>query len=295
MNAAPTFSPTPLSPERARWLCTQVRRDILRMVTAVNSGHPGGSLGCVEYFVALFFEVLRHRPQQWDVSAAGQDLFILSNGHISPVFYSVLARTGYFPLAELATFRKLDSRLQGHPATKEHLPGVHVATGSLGQGLSVAVGAAEGKRLAADPHLVYCLTGDGELNEGQPWEALLYAAHRKVDNLIVTVDWNRKQIDGDTRDVLDSTDLVAKFAAFGWATLHVPPPQANDYAAVREALRRAGTLAGQGRPVAILLETVMGFGVDFMADNYQWHGKAPSKEQFDRAMAQLVLEGAEDY
>lgn len=285
-----------LSPERAHWLTTQVRRDILRMVTAVNSGHPGGSLGCTEYFVALFQEVLRHNPTEWSITGEGQDIFVLSNGHISPVYYSVLARTGYFPVSELATFRKLDSRLQGHPATKEHLPGIHIASGSLGQGISVALGAAIAKKMAGDPNLVYCLCGDGELNEGQPWEAAMFAAHRKADNLILTVDWNRKQIDGDTRQVLDTGDLVQKFDAFGWSTLHVPQAQANDYTAVRAALLDArDRLARHGRPVAILLETTMGFGVDFMADKYQWHGKAPNAEQFATAMAQLTLAAPEDY
>lgn len=274
-------------------LCRQIRRDILRMVFAVNSGHPGGSMGCVELFVALYFKLMRYKPSPFNMDGVGEDLFILSNGHISPVFYSVLARAGFFDVPELATFRKLDSRLQGHPATAEHLPGVRIATGSLGQGLSVAVGAALAKKLNQDNHYVYCLCGDGEINEGQIWEAAMFATHHKVDNLIAMVDWNGKQIDGDTKDVLDTGDLVAKFKAFGWETLLLD--KANDLAAVITTLEQAQKLANKGKPVVILLRTIMGYGVDFMADDYQWHGKAPNKEQFEKAMAQLPATAFGDY
>jgi transketolase len=281
------------TPQQLQDLCRQVRRDILRMVFAVNSGHPGGSMGCAEIFVALYFKLMRYTASPFNMDGRGEDLFFLSNGHISPVFYSVLARAGFFPVAELATFRKLDSRLQGHPATAEHLPGVRIATGSLGQGLSVAVGAALAKKLNNDDRYVYCLCGDGEINEGQIWEAAMFATHHKVDNLIAMVDWNGKQIDGDTKDVFDTGDLVAKFKAFGWETLLLD--KANDLPAVIAAIEQAQKFSGKGKPVVILMRTVMGFGVDFMADDFQWHGKSPNQAQFDKAMAQLPVTTFGDY
>jgi transketolase len=271
--------------EKLEALCTQVRRDILRMVFDVQSGHPGGSLGCTEYFVGLFAHQMRHQPKPWDADGRNQDLFFLSNGHISPVFYSVLARTGYFELAELATFRKLHSRLQGHPATLEGLPGVRIATGSLGQGVSVAIGAAQAKKLNADAHLVYALMGDGEAQEGQIWEALNYAAHHQVDNLVLTVDLNFQQIDGPTRVVLNTDSLAAKFRAFNWEVLE--ELNGNSFPAVLSTLAEAQRRTGQGKPVAIMLHTTMGYGVDFMAGTHHWHGVAPNAEQLARALAQL--------
>lgn len=262
----------------------QVRRDIVRMVHAVQSGHPGGSLGCTEFFVALYFHVLRHDPKNWDMNGAGQDLFFLSNGHISPVWYSVLARSGYFPTAELATFRKLNSRLQGHPGTHEGIPGVRMASGSLGQGLSVAIGAALTKKLNMDPHLVYSLHGDGEMQEGQIWEAAMFAAGNKVDNLISTVDWNGRQIDGDVDDVLPLGDLRAKWTAFGWDVLET---EGNDLKTLLSAFEEAKSRTGKGRPVMILMRTEMGQGVDFMMGSHQWHGIAPNDEQLATALAQL--------
>ncbi|MEM1000339.1 MAG: transketolase [Bacteroidota bacterium] len=273
-------------------LCTQVRRDILRMVHAVQSGHPGGSLGCTEFFVSLYFNHLRHDPTAWDMDGKGQDLFFLSNGHISPVWYSVLARSGYFPVPELATFRKIDSRLQGHPATKEHLPGVRVASGSLGQGMSVAIGAALAKKHNQEEHLVYSLHGDGELQEGQIWEATLFAAHHKVDNLISVVDRNRQQIDGNTEDVLALGELVPKFTAFGWEVLEMP---GHDVEAVLATLQEARSRTGQGKPIIIIMHTDMGRGVDFMEGTHEWHGKAPNDELFERAMAQLPATKYGDY
>lgn len=286
------MTPTPATHDLSA-LCTQVRRDILRMVYAVQSGHPGGSLGCTELLVALYFGHLRHRPESFTMDGVGEDLFFLSVGHISPVYYSVLARSGYFPVPELATFRRLNSRLQGHPTTHEHLPGVRIATGSLGQGLSVAVGAALAKRLNNDPHHVYCLCGDGEVNEGQIWEAALFAAHHKVDNLVAMIDWNGKQIDGNTHEVLATGDLAQKWAAFGWDTFVLE--QANDLGAVQTALREATGRLGKGRPVMLLLKTTMGYGVDFMADDYRWHGKAPNAELFEKALAQLPETALGDY
>jgi transketolase len=283
----------PTDPQFLDELCRQMRRDILRMVYGVQSGHPGGSLGCVEFFATLFFQFLEHNPEAFDMDGHNEDIFILSNGHISPVYYSVLARSGYFPIEELATFRKLNSRLQGHPATHEGLPGVRVATGSLGQGVSVAVGAALAKRLNGDPHRVFVLTGDGELQEGQIWEALLFAAHNKVDNLILTVDLNFKQIDGDTRDVLSTNELVSKFLAFNWQVIDLF--SGNDLLAVRSTLQTALMQSGKGRPVAILMRTKMGNGVDFMENDFNWHGKAPNAEQFARAMAQLPETSLGDY
>lgn len=286
-------STTTYTDEQLTTLCTQVRRDILRMVHGVNSGHPGGSLGCTELLVALYFRHMHHIAQPFSMDGVGEDLFFLSIGHITPVYYSVLARSGYFPVEELATFRKLDSRLQGHPATKEHLPGVRVATGSLGQGLSVAVGAALAKKLNGDDRLVYCLCGDGEINEGQIWEAAMFATHHQVDNLIAFVDWNGKQIDGNTEDVLNTGDLHAKWTAFGWDTTVVE--NANHLPTVLKALEGARSLTGRGRPVMLLLKTKMGYGVDFMTDDYNWHGKAPNDELFANAMAQLPETAWGDY
>lgn len=264
-------------------LATQVRRDIIRMVHAAQSGHPGGSLGCADFFVALYQSILKHDPA-FNMAAKGEDVFFLSNGHISPVWYSVLARSGYFPIEELATFRALNSRLQGHPATHEGLPGVRVASGSLGQGLSVAIGVALAKRLDGDDHLVYALTGDGELQEGQIWEALLFAAHQKVDNLIVTVDWNGQQIDGANDDVVSLGDLEAKWLAFGWDVLHM---DGNNMSEVVATLQQAKSQTGQGKPIVILMKTEMGKGVDYMEGTHKWHGKAPSDELAEKALAQL--------
>ena len=263
---------------------SQIRRDILRMVHKPQSGHPGGSMGCTEFFTALYFDVLRHNPAAFTMDGRGEDLFFLSNGHISPVLYSTLARSGYFPVAELATFRLINTRLQGHPTTHDGLPGVRIASGSLGQGLSVAVGAAQAKKLNNDPHLVYTLHGDGELQEGQIWEAAMYAGAKKVDNLIATVDANGQQIDGSTDEVLPMGDLGAKFAAFGWDVMHLA--QGNDLDAVRDALREAGTRTGKGKPVVIIMTTAMGHGVDFMAGTHKWHGVAPNDDELARALAQ---------
>ena len=261
----------------------QVRRDKLRMVHAVNSGHPGGSLGCAEFFTCLYQEVMDYSTD-FNMNGENEDLFFLSNGHISPVYYSVLSRSGFFPVEELATFRKLDSRLQGHPTTHEHLPGIRIASGSLGQGMSVAIGAAEAKKLNNDDKLVFSLHGDGELQEGQVWEAVMYAAAKKVDNLISTVDVNEKQIDGTTDQVLAMGSLKAKFEAFGWDVLEVK--QGNDVAAVLEGLNEAKSRTGKGKPVCILLYTEMGNGVDFMMHTHAWHGKAPNDEQLESALAQ---------
>ncbi len=263
---------------------SQIRRDILRMVHQPQSGHPGGSMGCTEFFTALYFDVLRHNPSSFSMDGRGEDLFFLSNGHISPVLYSTLARSGYFPVAELSTFRLINTRLQGHPTTHDGLPGVRIASGSLGQGLSVAVGAAQAKKLNGDPHLVYTLHGDGELQEGQIWEAAMYAGAKKVDNLIATVDANGQQIDGSTDEVLPMGDLGAKFAAFGWDVMHLE--QGNDLDAVRAALREAGTHTGKGKPVVIIMKTAMGHGVDFMAGTHKWHGVAPNDDELARALAQ---------
>lgn len=272
-------------------LVTQVRRDVLRMVHAVNSGHPGGSLGCAEYFVALY-QVIMNRKEGFDMDGKDEDIFFLSNGHISPVFYSVLARSGYFPVSELATFRKIDSRLQGHPTTHSHLPGIRMASGSLGQGLSVALGAAQAKKLNNDANLVYVLMGDGELQEGQNWEALMYAAANKVDNIIATVDLNGKQIDGTTDEVLNMGSLQAKFEAFGWDVLSVE--KGNDLEAVINGLQEAKQRTGKQKPVMILLHTEMGNGVDFMMNTHAWHGKAPNNEQLESALNQNIVT-LEDY
>ena len=262
---------------------TQVRRDILRQVHKVNSGHPGGSLGCAEFFVALFQELL-DRKEGFDMNGVGEDLFFLSNGHISPVFYSVLARSGYFSVEELNTFRHIDSRLQGHPTTHEGLPGIRVASGSLGQGISVAVGAALAKQLNNDDKLIYTLCGDGELQEGQNWEAIMYAGAHGVDNLIVTVDYNGQQIDGSTDVVLPLGNLRQKFEAFGWGVLDIE--QGNNLEAVIEGMKAAKSKTGQQKPICVLLHTVMGNGVDFMMHTHAWHGKAPNDEQLEIALAQ---------
>lgn len=265
-------------------MASQVRRDIIRMVHAVNSGHPGGSLGCVEYFVALYNEILKH-DSSFKMDGNHEDLFFLSNGHISPVFYSVLARAGYFPIDELSTFRKIDSRLQGHPTTHEGLPGVRVASGSLGQGMSVAIGAALTKKLNHDPQLVYSLHGDGELQEGQIWEAAMFAAAKKVDNLIATIDYNGQQIDGPTDEVLYMGNVKAKFEAFGWDVMEII--EGNKMQAVLDGLKLAKEKTGKEKPVCVLMHTDMGHGVDFMQGTHEWHGKAPNDELKDKALAQL--------
>jgi transketolase len=262
---------------------TQVRRDILRMVHAVNSGHPGGSLGCAEFLVALYQDIL-NRKSGFNMNGNGEDLFFLSNGHISPVFYSVLARSGYFPVAELATFRKLNTRLQGHPTTHDNLPGVRMASGSLGQGLSVAIGAAQAKKLNNDSNLVYVLTGDGELQEGQNWEAIMYASAKKVDNLIATVDLNGKQIDGSTDEVLSMGNIKAKFEAFDWHVIEIA--KGNDFESILSGMNEAKAKTGKGKPVCVLLHTEMGNGVDYMMHTHAWHGKAPNDEQLAKALEQ---------
>jgi len=274
-------------------LCEQMRRDILRMVYDVQSGHPGGSLGCVEYFASLFFGVMNHSPQPFDPDGLNQDVFVLSNGHISPVYYSALARSGYFPISELATFRRLNSRLQGHPATHEGLPGIRIATGSLGQGVSVAVGVAMAKKLNGDGGKVFALAGDGEMQEGQIWEALMFAAHNNADNLILTVDVNFKQIDGDTRRVLNTNDLHAKFMSFNWQVIDLF--DGNDLKQVKTTLQTALQQTGKRRPIVILMRTVMGCGVDYMRNDHNWHGKAPNAELFERAMGQLPETPYGDY
>ena len=271
----------------------QVRRDIVRMVHAVNSGHPGGSLGCTEYFVSLYFEIMKHQPATFNMDGTGEDVFFLSNGHISPVFYSVLARSGYFPVNELATFRKLNSRLQGHPTTHEGLPGVRIASGSLGQGLSVAIGAALAKKLNKDTQVVYSLHGDGELQEGQIWEAAMYAAAYKVDNLISTVDLNGQQIDGSTDHVLHMGDLKAKWEAFGWHVLSLD--KGNNITEIVNTLKLAKTFVGKGKPIMILMKTEMGHGVDFMMGSHKWHGVAPNDEQLKEALTQNYTDTVAHY
>ncbi|MBI2729512.1 MAG: transketolase [Sphingobacteriales bacterium] len=265
-------------------IATQIRRDIVRMVHGVQSGHPGGSLGCTDYFTALYFKVMNHNPV-FNMDATNEDVFILSNGHISPVFYSTLARSGYFPVEELKTFRRLNTRLQGHPATHEHLPGVRIASGSLGQGMSVAIGAALTKKLNGEKNIVFSLHGDGELEEGQIWEAAMAAAHHKVDNLIATVDWNGQQIDGPTVKVMNLGDLDAKFKSFGWEVLHLD--KGNDVDEVVASLEKAKTFVGKGKPILILMKTEMGKGIDFMEGSHEWHGIAPNDEQLQKALAQL--------
>lgn len=264
-------------------VASQVRRDIIRQVSDAQSGHPGGSLGCTDLIVALYFEIMEHDPS-FNMDGKGEDMFYLSNGHISPVWYSVLARSGYFPVAELATFRQINTRLQGHPTTHEGLPGVRTASGSLGQGLSVAIGAALTKRLDKDPHLVYCLMGDGEQEEGQIWEAVMFAAHNKVDNLIAICDRNNQQIDGSLDEVMDLGDLGKKYQEFGWEVLRM---DGNNMAEVVATLEKAKSLTGQGKPVFIDMKTEMGKGVDYMEGTHKWHGKAPDAELTAKALAQL--------
>lgn len=265
-------------------IAAQVRRDIVRMVHASQSGHPGGSLGCADFFVALYFQIMKRNPG-FSMDGIGEDLFFLSNGHISPVFYSTLARAGYFPVEELGTFRKLNSRLQGHPTTHEHLPGIRMASGSLGQGLSVAIGAALSKKLNKDNNLVFSLHGDGELQEGQIWEAAMFAPHHKVDNLIATVDYNGQQIDGPTEKVLSLGNLHAKWEAFGWDVMEM---NGNDMESVVKGLEEAKSRTGKGKPVVILMHTNMGQGVDYMMGTHKWHGAAPNDEQLAAALAQLT-------
>jgi len=270
-------------------VASQVRRDIVRQVHACQSGHPGGSLGCTDLPVGLYFDQMTLKSDEsgkrvFDMNGTGEDLFFLSNGHISPVFYSVLARAGYFPVAELATFRKLNSRLQGHPTTHEHLEGIRIASGSLGQGLSVAIGAAQAKKLNKDNSLVFCLMGDGEQNEGQVWEAAMYAPHHKVDNLVAFIDLNGQQIDGPTEKVMNNRDLGAKYEAFGWKVITM---KGNDMADVVSVLNQARELSGNGQPIMVLMYTEMGAGVDFMMGSHKWHGVAPNDEQLAAALAQL--------
>lgn len=265
-------------------IASQVRRDIVRMVAAVSSGHPGGSLGCADFFTLMYFEVLKHDPKHFTMDGKGQDLFFLSNGHISPVWYSVLARSGYFPVSELSTFRKISSRLQGHPSPAKGLDGIRMASGSLGQGLSNAIGAAEVKRLNVDDALVYSLHGDGELQEGQIWEAAMYAAAHKVDNLIATIDYNGRQIDGDVDDVISLGNLKEKWQAFGW---HVLEMNGHDFDDMRKTLAEAKSKTGLGKPIVILMTTEMGQGVDYMMGTHKWHGNAPNAEQLGSALNQL--------
>lgn len=270
--------------DELKGISNQVRRDIVRMVHGCQSGHPGGSLGCADFLVALYFDVMNLKSPVFDMDGKGEDIFFLSNGHISPVWYSVLARKGYFGVPELATFRKLNTRLQGHPATAEHIPGVRIASGSLGQGLSSAIGAALAKKLNNDPHLIYSLHGDGELEEGQIWEAMMYAAAKKVDNLIATVDVNGQQIDGSTDEVLSLGDLNAKWQAFGWEVLTMNGNDMND---VVKTLKNAASYTGKGKPIVILMNTEMGAGVDFMMGSHKWHGIAPNDQQLQQALEQL--------
>ncbi len=263
-------------------IATQVRRDILRMIHAVQSGHPGAALGCADFITAMYFDILKHNPKSFNMDGNGEDLFFLSNGHLSAVWYSVLARSGYFPVKELATFRKIDSRLQGHPATEEGLEGIRIASGSLGQGLSVACGAALTKKLNKDNNLVYCLMGDGEIQEGQIWEAAMFAAGRKIDNLIGIIDYNGQQIDGPVDEVMPLLDLKAKWEAFGWTVLEM---DGNNIKSILETMPKAKALCGNNKPVVVLMKTEMGFGVDFMMGTHKWHGSPPNDEQFAKAMS----------
>jgi len=265
-------------------IASQVRRDIVRMVAAVSSGHPGGSLGCADFLTYLYFEGMKHNAEYFSMDAVNEDVFFLSNGHISPVFYSVLAHVGYFPVNELATFRKLNSRLQGHPSTDKKLPGIRMASGSLGQGLSVAIGTAITKKLNGDNSTVFTLHGDGELQEGQIWEAAMYAAANKVDNLIVTIDYNGRQIDGDLEDVLSLGNLEAKWQAFGWDVLSM---NGHDFDNIRETMQKAKSKLGNGKPIVIIMKTEMGQGVDYMMGTHKWHGSAPNTEQLQSALNQL--------
>lgn len=278
--------------EELQQLCAQVRRDILRMVFAVDSGHPGGSLGCTEFMVALYKEIMNYSTD-FKMDGKNEDVFILSNGHISPLLYSVLSRVGFFPVQELNTFRKLDSRLQGHPTTHEGLPGIRIATGSLGQGLSAGIGIALAKKLDNDPNLVFTLQGDGELQEGQIWEALMYAGANQVDNIIMTIDRNGRQIDGDTKDVLYLGDLEAKLKSFLWDVLVIE--NGNDLEQVIAGLKEAKSRTGNKKPIAVLLDTEMGYGVDFMVGTHEWHGKAPNAEQMESAMNQIPESALRDY
>ncbi len=264
-------------------VASQVRRDIVRMVHAQNSGHPGGSLGCVEFFVALYFEIMNHKTD-FDMDGIGEDVFFLSNGHISPVLYSVLARRGYFEVSELSTFRTINSRLQGHPTTHDNLPGIRIASGSLGQGLSVAIGAAESKKLNNDDSYIFSLHGDGELQEGQIWEAVMYAAANKIDNLIATVDYNQQQIDGSLDDVLPLGNLNQKFTAFGWEVLEIK--EGNNINALIDVINKAKDLCGKGKPICIIMHTEMGNGVDYMMGSHKWHGVAPNDEELEQALSQ---------
>lgn len=270
--------------EDLKKMASQVRRDIVRMVAAVSSGHPGGSLGCADFLTFLYFEQLNHKAADFTMDGANEDLFFLSNGHISPVWYSVLARSGYFPVSELSTFRRLSTRLQGHPSTDKKLPGVRMASGSLGQGLSVGIGAAQTKKLNGDTSLVYTLHGDGELQEGQIWEAAMYAAANKVDNIIATIDYNGRQIDGDVDDVLSLGNLEAKWQAFGWEVLKM---DGHDFDSLRQTMQLAKEKTGNGKPIVIIMKTEMGQGVDYMMGTHKWHGSAPNAEQLERALNQL--------
>lgn len=270
--------------QQLKSMATQVRRDVLRQVYNVQSGHPGGSLGLADYFTALFFHFMKYDSANFTMEAHDEDVFFLSNGHVSPVYYSVLARAGFFPISELSTFRLLNTRLQGHPATHEGLPGIRVATGSLGQGLSVAAGVALAKKLDNDNRMVYVVTGDGELQEGQIWEAVMYASHNKLDNMLVAVDFNGQQIDGSTLDIMGFSELGSKFAAFGWEVVYM---DGNNMEEILRVVPEAQAKMGKGKPVVIIMKTEMGQGVDFMMGTHAWHGKAPNAEQFEKAMAQL--------
>lgn len=272
-------------------VATQVRRDIVRMVHKVQSGHPGGSLGCTDFLTALYFSIMERKPG-FDMDGVGEDIFFLSNGHISPVFYSVLARSGYFPVSELGTFRQINTRLQGHPATHEHLPGVRIASGSLGQGLSVGAGAALAKKMNNDTHLVYTLHGDGELQEGQNWEAIMFAAHHKIDNLIATIDFNGQQIDGPTDKVMGLGSIRAKFEAFGWLVMDM---DGNDMDNILKVMAEAKAATGKGQPICIVMTTIMGKGISFMEGTHEWHGIAPSDKQLEEALAQLPATSFGDY
>lgn len=272
-------------------MATQVRRDIVRMVHKVQSGHPGGSLGCTDFLTALYFNIMDRKPG-FDMDGKDEDVFFLSNGHISPVFYSVLARSGYFPVSELGTFRHINSRLQGHPATHEHLPGVRIASGSLGQGMSVAAGTALAKKLNGDSHMVYTLHGDGELQEGQNWEAIMFAAHHKIDNLIATIDFNGQQIDGSTNSVMNLGSLRAKFEAFDWQVMEMNGHNMDE---ILRVMGEAKAASGKGKPICILMHTIMGKGVSFMEGTHEWHGIAPSDKQLEEALAQLPLSTYSDY
>jgi transketolase len=265
-------------------VASQVRRDIVRMVAAVNSGHPGGSLGCADFLTYLYFEGMQHNHESFSMDGVGEDLFFLSNGHISPVWYSVLARSGYFPIEDLGTFRKLGSKLQGHPSTDKKLPGIRMASGSLGQGLSVGVGAAQVKKLNSDKSIVYTLHGDGELQEGQIWEAAMYAAANKLDNIIATIDYNGRQIDGDVEQVLSLGDLKGKWQAFGWEVLEM---NGNNFESIRSTMQQAREMCGKSKPIVVIMRTEMGQGVDFMMGSHKWHGVAPNAEQLQLALDQL--------